>query len=58
MRGGIYLNNYTLDSHDFKDFVNLTNKKVSNKLKATLNALPKTISNTDLIRLAENNRQC
>ena len=45
MRGGIYSDNYTLDSHDFKDFVNLTNKKSATNFKNTLDALPKKISN-------------
>jgi len=53
MRGGVYQDDYTLDSSDFRDFVNLTNTKISNDFKNTLDALPKKISNSDLIQLAE-----
>jgi len=53
MRGGVYQDDYTLDSNDFRDFVNLTNTKISNDFKNTLDALPKKISNSDLIQLAE-----
>ncbi len=53
MRGGIYLNNYILSALDFKKYLSLTNKKVSNELKTLLNTLPKEISNLDLNRFAE-----
>jgi hypothetical protein len=54
MRGGIYLDNYSIDASDFRKFVDTINKQVSKKFEAELTNLPATISNHDLIQLAEN----
>jgi hypothetical protein len=53
MRGGIFINNYTLDKADFVLFVGQINKDISVKYKNWLNQLPETISYIELIRLAE-----
>ncbi|HEY9115489.1 MAG TPA: hypothetical protein VIN10_12385, partial [Bacteroidales bacterium] len=53
MRGGIYVNNYSIDANDFIEFVNLANKKISKKFASILNSLPKKVSNTELIQQAE-----
>ena len=55
MRGGIYLNNYKLNTRDFKNFVKSTNKKAGDEVNALLKALPNEISNYNLIQLAEKN---
>jgi hypothetical protein len=54
MRGGIYLDNYSIDASDFRKFVDTINKQVSKKFEAELTNMPATISNHDLIQLAEN----
>jgi hypothetical protein len=52
MRGGIYLNNYTIESKDFIKFVEGTNKKVAEVYKAELDKLPTEITNSELITKA------
>lgn len=52
MRGGIYLNNYTIDTDDFKEFVSLSNKIVFEEVRTKLSKLPKEISHQELILLA------
>lgn len=53
MRGGIFTNNYTLDKSDLVLFVGQINKDISAKYKPFLDKLPETISNAELIGLAE-----
>jgi len=53
MRGGIYFDNYTIDTDDFIEFVRLINKQLGVKFSATLKSLPAKILNRDLIQLAE-----
>jgi hypothetical protein len=53
MRGGIFLNGYTIDSSDLKNFILQTNKKVYAEVEGMLNDLPAEIKNHDLINLAE-----
>ena len=49
MRGGIYLNNYLIDTGDFREFISQTNKKISIQFDAVLNNLPEQLSSEDLI---------
>ena len=53
MRGGIFTNNYTIDSEDFKLFVHQTNKGIAQKFESWMNQLPTEITYTDLNGLAE-----
>ena len=53
MRGGIFINNYLIDSADFKLFVRQINQVVSNKYQIWLSQLPVEISYLELNRLAE-----
>ncbi len=64
MRGGIFKNNYTLDTLDFKLYVSQNNKKVAERTKDAINNLPVAITypelcnwalkngNVDLLRIA------
>ncbi len=53
MRGGIYLDNYQIDTMDFKQFVANTDRLISKELDSMLNALPDKISNHGLTELAK-----
>lgn len=53
MRGGIYINNYTVEKNDFTEYVKLTNKKFYEENSSLLSTLPKEILNSDLIHFAE-----
>jgi len=53
MRGGIFTNNYAIDSDDFKLFVQQTNKGIAQKFESWMNQLPSEITYTDLNGLAE-----
>jgi hypothetical protein len=53
MRGGIFTNNYLIDTADFRLFVGQINKTVSRKHKTWLGQLPATINYPELIKLAE-----
>jgi hypothetical protein len=55
MRGGVFLNNYIIDTNDFEEFVTLSNKKVSLELLYIFDKLPAEITNAELIKLAEEN---
>ena len=58
MRGGTYINNYTVAADDFRQFARQTNKQLSHALESTLDRLPPGITIQSLIQLAEetNNR--
>ena len=53
MRGGIFLNNYLINTDDFILFIGQWNTTVSNKYKKWLEELPKKIQYRELISLAE-----
>lgn len=53
MRGGVFLNNYTVDIKDFKHYVWQINRMVSKEFQSWLNGLPESISYGELIDLAE-----
>ena len=53
MRGGIFMNNYSLDKVDLVHFVGQINQEISAKYKNWLNQLPETINYIELIRHAE-----
>lgn len=50
MRGGIYTNNYTIASADFRRYVNQTNKDVEQRFLNELNALPGQIEYNALLK--------
>jgi hypothetical protein len=54
MRGGIFINNYKIDSADFRRFVGQLSAAISNKYKMWLDQLPAEINYSELISLAEN----
>jgi hypothetical protein len=54
MRGGIFTNNYSIDTADFKLFVQQTNKLVAKEFEAWMDQLPAEISYIDLNQSAEN----
>ncbi|MDF1547603.1 MAG: hypothetical protein P1P88_07260, partial [Bacteroidales bacterium] len=54
MRGGIFKNNYTIETEDFTLFVEQTNKEVHREFKSWLEQLPRQIQYMDLEKLAEN----
>ncbi len=56
MRGGVFPNNYTIDSADFKHFVRQCNKGVFNAFASWLDQLPPEIEYADLILMAEDTR--
>ena len=49
MRGGIYTNNYTIDSSDFRRYVNQTNKEIEQQFSKELNFLPIQIEYSALL---------
>lgn len=53
MRGGIFDNNYQIESQDFKSYLHKANKPLAQTYKNELNALPKVFSLNDLKALAE-----
>lgn len=53
MRGGIFLDHYNIETVDFKKFVFDTNKAIGEEFNSLINELPASISNNDLIQLAE-----
>ena len=53
MRGGIFTNNYLIDTTDFRLFVWQINKEASRESKIWLDQLPAEINYPDLIKLAE-----
>jgi len=53
MRGGIFTNNYSINSNDFSLFVNQTNKTITEKYKTWLAQLPLEINYLRLIDQAE-----
>lgn len=53
MRGGIYLNNYTLDKGDFIEFISQTNKNIFGEFETLLNDLPNQILSQQLIDIAD-----
>ena len=53
MRGGIFTNNYQIDTADFKLFVGQINRNISAKFANWLNDLPAEISYPELAALAE-----
>ncbi|PKQ63890.1 hypothetical protein BZG02_07715 [Labilibaculum filiforme] len=53
MRGGIFADNYSVETTDFILFVQQTNKLVAKELEAWLSELPATITYTELNKLAE-----
>jgi len=53
MRGGIFTNNYLIDTADFKLFVGQINRNISAKFENWLNELPAEISYPELSALAE-----
>ncbi len=55
MRGGIFTNNYTVETADFKLYVNQTNKKVAESAKDTIDNLPEEITYQELCTWALNN---
>lgn len=53
MRGGIFANNYTIESQDYRNYIKQINKLISKEFNLWLNQLPETIAYEDLIKLAE-----
>lgn len=53
MRGGIFVDNYLVDSADFKLFVQQTNKPIANQFQEWIDQLPAEITYTELNQLAE-----
>lgn len=53
MRGGVFVNNYTIDTQDFKAYLSQINKLIYTDFQLWLNDLPAKISSTELIQLAE-----
>jgi len=53
MRGGIFVDNYLVDSGDFKLFVQQTNKPVAKEFQEWIDQLPAEIAYTELNQLAE-----
>ncbi len=53
MRGGTYLDNYSIEADDFRKFIRDSNKQLSTGLESTLNGIPKTISVQEVMELAE-----
>ncbi|SMO43881.1 hypothetical protein SAMN06265379_101816 [Saccharicrinis carchari] len=53
MRGGIFTNNYTVDTKDYALYVSQTNKLVKDKYQDWLSKLPAHISYPELTKLAE-----
>ncbi|WP_372645113.1 hypothetical protein, partial [Ancylomarina sp.] len=53
MRGGIFVDNYHVDSVDFKLFVQQTNKPIAKAFQEWIDQLPAKIAYTDLNQLAE-----
>jgi len=53
MRGGIFANNYTIDTTDFSHYLLQINKLVSKEYQSWLEDLPEEISYLELISLAE-----
>ncbi|QSS98249.1 hypothetical protein [Psychroflexus sp. ALD_RP9] len=53
MRGGIFDNNYQIESQDFKNYLNKANKPLAQTHKNELNTLPKVFNLSDLKALAE-----
>jgi len=53
MRGGIFTNNYKIDSTDFRLFVSQINKEAGRERKTWLDQLPAEINYSELIKLAE-----
>ncbi len=52
MRGGIFINNYMIDTADFRLFIGqMEYSRSATKYKAWLEQLPKTIKYTELIKL-------
>ncbi len=53
MRGGTYVNNYSVEADDFRQFVRETNKKLSKDFESTLGGIPQTTTIQALTQLAE-----
>ncbi len=53
MRGGIFLDNYNIETHDFKKFILSINKIIAKEFEPLMNEIPDVISHHDLIQLAE-----
>ncbi|TLX74942.1 hypothetical protein E9993_11150 [Labilibacter sediminis] len=53
MRGGIFTNNYMVDTNDFKLYVEQTNKTIKKEFNDWLNQLPQEISYPELNQLAD-----
>jgi hypothetical protein len=56
MRGGIFANQYQIETHDLKVYIKTINKEVYKSQQAFLNALPSAISYEDLIASARKNK--
>lgn len=54
MRGGIFDNGYALSKADFMDYLANINKKISGQFRNKLDQLPETISQHQLLQLANN----
>ncbi len=55
LRGGIYINNYTIDNQDYKKYVWQINRLVASGYQTWLENIPTDISNNALIDLAKKN---
>jgi hypothetical protein len=55
MRGGVYIDNYTLHTEDFKNYIHQINRLVSKENLVWLEKLPSRISAQDLIHGAQEN---
>ncbi len=53
MRGGIFIDNYLVDTNDFRKYLSQINKLVSKQLAGWVNDLPEKISYTGLVNLAK-----
>ncbi len=53
MRGGVFVNNYSIDIDDFVLFLHQTNRPIENQIGSQINQLPKSIQYTDLLNWAK-----
>ncbi|MFC1569156.1 hypothetical protein ACFL4L_02870 [bacterium] len=50
MRGGVFDNNYAIDKSDFLQFIQITNKSISEKYQSFLNKLPDSVDHHELVQ--------
>ncbi|TWU29817.1 hypothetical protein Pla144_05960 [Bythopirellula polymerisocia] len=52
MRGGVFAANYSIESHDFLEFVTSRNRRTRDAVQSFFRALPEKIESTELLKLA------